>query len=96
MLGDPRLQAIAEKVGCKFGDTAVIAQTLVLAEEAGEAVQQVRRYKGWARQPASRDDLREEFADVFITVAVLALLADVDLAEAVDRKLTKIQERGGL
>lgn len=85
---DPRLDAIADAHQQRTGPAHdVLLAALLLAEEAGEAVQQVRRLLGHARKQATASDVAAELADVVISAAVLARLLDVDLERAVDAKL---------
>jgi NTP pyrophosphatase (non-canonical NTP hydrolase) len=85
---DPRLRAIVDAHRRRTGDAdVVLLSALLLAEEAGEAVQQVRRLMGHARQQATTLDVAAELADVVISAAILARLLDVDLDRAIDEKL---------
>lgn len=88
MLPDMRIDAITDAHKQRNGDEAVLLAALLLAEEAGEAVQQTRRFMGRARRAASATDVAAELADVVISAAILARLLDVDLPEAVDAKLS--------
>lgn len=67
-----------------------------MAEEAGEAVQKIRRYLGFARSAATAEEVAEEVADVVIATAVTASLLGIDLGHAIERKLDHIMARGGL
>ncbi|MHB8961262.1 MAG: MazG nucleotide pyrophosphohydrolase domain-containing protein [Candidatus Limnocylindrales bacterium] len=82
------LDAIADAHHERTGDQAVLLAALLLAEEAGEAVQQTRRFMGRARSTATAADVAAELADVLISAAILARLLDVDLEEAMDSKLS--------
>jgi len=73
----------------------VLLNTLVIAEEAGEAVQKIRRHLGLGRSEASIDEVAEELADVIISTAVTAALLGIDIDQAVDTKLDRIIDRGG-
>jgi len=48
----------------------VLLAALLLAEETGEAVQQVRRLIGNARRSATADDVGAELADVLISAGM--------------------------
>jgi NTP pyrophosphatase (non-canonical NTP hydrolase) len=65
----------------------LLLAALLLAEETGEAVQQVRRFMGRARKQATALDVAAELADVVISAAILARLLDVDLNRSIDDKL---------
>lgn len=90
------IEKIAERVGLKFGDRAVEIQALVVAEEAGEAIKEIRRYIGAARSGSNRQLVTGELADVIISTEVLAALMSIDLDKAVGDKLHEIEARGGL
>lgn len=89
MINDPRLDEIAQSLRHREGDDALLVTGLMLAEEAGEAVQQLRRHLGRARQSATPSEVGAELADVIIVAAVLARLLDVSLADHVDAKLAE-------
>lgn len=72
MLDDSRLDDIATAARQRDGDSVTTLIGLMLADEVGEAAQQLRRLLGHARQPARPDDVAAELADVVITAAVLA------------------------
>ncbi len=93
--GDRRLAEITANARAREADRAVLLNTLVVAEEAGEAVQKIRRYLGLARSTATEEEVAEELADVVISAAVTAGLMGIDIVEAVDTKLTRIIDRGG-
>jgi NTP pyrophosphatase (non-canonical NTP hydrolase) len=87
---------IARELIRSYGSTtAMLNNGLVLAEEAGEAVQAMRRFMGYARTAGSLGAVAEELADVVITAYVTADLYAIDLADAVSAKLVMIEERGG-
>jgi NTP pyrophosphatase (non-canonical NTP hydrolase) len=87
---------IAETLEEKNGDLAALWQTIILGEEAGEAQAAFRKWLGQGRELKSEAQFAEELADVIITANVLAVLTNIDLDEVVDRKLDKIETRGGL
>jgi NTP pyrophosphatase (non-canonical NTP hydrolase) len=91
-----RLDRIAELVAVKHGSEAGIRQAVVLAEECGEAIGNIRRYLGHARYTVTRDAVAEELADVIISAQVQARLHGIDLDAAVNEKLIGIENRGGL
>jgi len=84
---DQRLDDIVRAHRDRTGEQSVLVGALLLAEETGEAVQQLRRFAGHARSTATPDDVVAELADVVISAVILARLLDVDLDEAVSRKL---------
>lgn len=70
-----------------------IRQVLCLAEEVGEFVGAYRRWAGMARRQGFQEDVEAELADVVITSFVAAEELDIDLEQAVARKLEKIFAR---
>lgn len=90
------LDAIATRVGVKFGEQAVMYQAFVVAEEVGELLKEIRRYKGHGRTGSSIGLVETELADVIISAEVLGRLLNSDLEEVVAWKLDRISERGGL
>jgi NTP pyrophosphatase (non-canonical NTP hydrolase) len=84
---DVRLREIADASRERTGGQSLLLAGLLLAEESGEAVQQLRRFLGAARSSATAEDVAAELADVAICVGVLARLLDVDLAQHVAAKL---------
>lgn len=71
---------------------------LLLTEELGELAQAVRRLgrKRWGHDGeavGSRDDVTEEAGDVLFLLARICLITGVDLSEAADRVLGKIERR---
>lgn len=93
MFDDDRLHHIAAELRHRHGDDGLITNALCMAEEMGEAIQQIRRYLGLARSTATLDQVGEEMADVVISTAVTARLMGVDLAAQVDAKLDVAMQR---
>lgn len=75
----------------------VFARTIKLGEEFGELCDEVLASIGGQRQDKMLDhkttDLQDEFADVLITTFMLAKAMDIDIMQALDRKVQKIRER---
>lgn len=76
-------EAIERTYGAKDRGRGLAGTFMWFAEEVGELARALKR-----RTP-DRDNLHEEFADVFAWLATLASIADVDLAEAATRKYGK-------
>lgn len=93
MFDDERLHQITENHQKREGSDSVITNALCMAEEVGEAIQQIRRYLGHARRSATLEQVGEEMADVVISTAVTANLMGVDLAAHIDAKLDEVMER---
>lgn len=77
-----------------FTRDLTLQQVLCVAEEAGEFVGAYRRWAGLARRPGPFSAVEEELADVVITSFVMAEVLEMNLDEAIERKLEKIYSRG--
>lgn len=77
-----------------FTEDPAARQTLALAEEVGEFVGAVRRWRGMARRTGTFADVEEELADVVITAWVTSHALGIDLEAAINRKLDKVFTRG--
>jgi NTP pyrophosphatase (non-canonical NTP hydrolase) len=64
-----------------------------LAEEAGEAVKEGNRRLGFSRHAPDIDAEAEELADVVISAYAQAIMAGINLDDAVQRKHTKLMNR---
>ena len=73
-------QLIEETYGAKDRGRGLAGTFMWFAEEVGELARALKR------KSPDRDNLHEEFADVFAWLATLASIADIDLAEAATRK----------
>lgn len=67
---------------------------LCVAEEAGEVVKAYRRWAGQARRDGTKEDFADELADCIWACFCTATLADIDMDEALARKLGDILSRG--
>jgi NTP pyrophosphatase (non-canonical NTP hydrolase) len=82
--------------GMSIRDHGVDLQLLVLAEEVGELVSEWRHLTQRARSDGDVRKLKNEVADVYITLKVLSEMLDIDLDRCVELKLAEIEDRGGL
>lgn len=75
----------------------ILARTVKLSEELGELCDEVLSFNTMQRKDKLKshdgENLSEEFADVLITTLLLAKAMDVDIVEALKRKITKINKR---
>ncbi len=75
----------------------VFARTIKLGEEYGELCDQVLASVGDQRKTklarGKANDLESEFADVLIVTFMLAKAMNVDIMQALDRKVKKIKEK---
>jgi dCTP diphosphatase len=89
-------QAVAEREWSQFHDPKNLA--MLLASEVGELVAEYRWVPGASADEHSRDGkarerIVDEIGDVGIALLLLCDRIDVDLIEAVSRKLKKNRER---
>ena len=74
------------------------ARMVKLSEEVGELASEILAAEGDQRkeklQDKTREDLESEFADVLITLHLLARSYDVDLEEAARQKIERIRAKG--
>lgn len=66
----------------------ILERALALAEESGEVARVILKTSNGIR-PETRGNLREELADVFLTVCGLAGASGIDLEEAVQERLER-------
>lgn len=75
----------------------VLARTVKLTEELGELCDEVLSFGSMQRKDKLEnhdgENLSEEFADVLITTLLLAKAMNVDIKEALKRKVQKINKR---
>lgn len=75
----------------KFG---IEKQTLMLAEEQGELIKAINKRLRFKTRTS--DEIREELADVYIMMNQVRIYFGItlrDVAEEMDKKLERIQER---
>lgn len=75
------------------GDDLELNQVIDVAEEVGEFLKAYRRARGWARTPGDYLAVEQELADVVIAAYGAAYALGFDLDQAVDERLTAVQER---
>jgi len=83
----------------KHGDREhKFARMVKLSEEVGELASEVLAAEGDQRKSKLEDkkpeDLEDEFADVLITLFLLAKSYDIDMLAATERKVEKIRAKG--
>ncbi len=75
----------------------ILTRTVKLTEELGELCDEVLASGGYQRQEKldkrSSDNLSYEFADVIICTLLLAKSMDIDIKEALVKKIEKINKR---
>ena len=70
------------------------AQIMCIAEEAGEFVGAMRRWRGMARRSGTEQEAQKELADLVIVCYVMARLMGWDLDELIEEKGEVILTRG--
>ncbi|MBI5254652.1 hypothetical protein HY932_02635 [Candidatus Falkowbacteria bacterium] len=75
----------------------ILARTVKLTEELGELCDEVLAYNSLQRKQKldnhDKENLPEEFADVIITVLLLAKAMNVDIEKALEKKVEKVNKR---
>ncbi len=75
----------------------ILARTVKLTEELGELCDEVLAYNDDQRKEKldghDKNNLPNEFADVIITTLLLAKTMNVNIEEALEKKIKKINER---
>jgi len=66
-----------------------------LMEEIGELARDIN-LKRLRRKEPDKENLSGEFADVFLQLAMLTEMHNIDLEEAIENKIKKLKERGYL
>lgn len=78
-------------------ERGVLARTVKLGEEVGELCAEVLAHQSMQRKEklgnSTNDTLSEEFADVLITTLLVANSLNVDVKEALRKKMEKINTR---
>jgi len=87
----------------KFGNNSstqqerILARTVKLTEELGELCNEILTFNGDQRKEkldnSDKNNLPNEFADVIITTLLLAKSMNVDVKEALIKKIEKINKR---
>jgi len=75
----------------------ILRRTVKLMEELGELSNDIMKalslQRGEKLKGFTKEDLAEEFADVLIVALILAKTLDVDIEEALEKKMRKIEAR---
>ena len=90
-------QRILKHYGSPTKSEEILARTVKLGEEFGELCNEVMSFNGDQRKEKmdnyDKTNLPNEFADVVITTLLLAKSMDVDIKEALSKKIDKINKR---
>ena len=80
-------------------DKRILARMVKITEEVGELADEVLGYGLMQRREKNykykKEELLEEFADVVITIFLLAEVMKVDVGRALEKKIKKINKRYG-
>lgn len=75
----------------------ILARTVKLTEELGELCEEVLAHNSLQRKQKlenhNKENLPEEFADVIITTLLLAKAMNIDIEQAIEKKIEKINKR---
>jgi len=87
-----------KKMFPKFSNTEfVLTQITKLNEETGELSSEILARVGYQRAEKlakhSQQTLEDEFADVLITSLLLAQACEIDINQALENKITKLEKR---
>jgi NTP pyrophosphatase (non-canonical NTP hydrolase) len=104
MVTFPELQAFIDKEDARLNnhygidaERMKLARMVKLTEEVGELAEQVLAHKALQRsdklEKREATDLPDEFADVILTTMLLAKTMDVDMHDALAKKIEKISKR---
>jgi NTP pyrophosphatase (non-canonical NTP hydrolase) len=78
-------------------DKKILARTVKLAEELGELCNEVLAHSALLPKHKldnhDKENIREEFADVIITTLLLAKSMGIDIENALERKMEKIEKK---
>lgn len=70
------------------------AQIMALAEETGEFVGAMRRWRGMARRRGSEQEAQAELADVILSAYAMADIMGWNVDQLLEAKIDKIMTRG--
>ncbi len=75
----------------------ILARTVKLTEELGELCNEILLFSSMQRsaklKKRKEENLSEEFADVLITTLLLAKAMNVDVEDALEKKMIKVNKR---
>jgi len=90
-------QRLIERFGYKDEDKRILARTVKITEELGELCDEVLSHSSLQRKEKldvhDKDNLPGEFADVILTTLLLAETMKVDIEEALEKKIEKVNKR---
>jgi NTP pyrophosphatase (non-canonical NTP hydrolase) len=86
------VKKIDKKYNIKRDDHLSFAQ---LIEEIGELAEEINKPK-LRNKPVDKENLGGEIADVFLQIAILADILEIDIEGAIDKKMIVLKERGYL
>lgn len=79
---------------------SLVTKSLKLSEEVGEFSSDILKYLSFQRQEKLNDnildEIEEEYADVVITASLILKELELNITEALDKKIRKITNRGGV
>lgn len=93
------------KLQAKYGfrnkeDVSLWVKSLKLSEEVGEFSENILKYLSYQRKEKLDvdilEEIKEEYADVIITASLILKELELDISEALAKKINKISGRGGV
>lgn len=88
-----------EKLFGKTNDEMILIDAIKLSEENGEAMDALMTYLGFQRKEklkektVAKKELEGEFADVILTVAILAKRLGIDVQDMLENKINVVRAR---
>lgn len=98
---DNNLNDLQAKYGFKNKEqVSLLVKSLKVSEEVGEFSENILKYLSFQRSEKMNTDIladiQEEYADVIITISLIMRELDLDITDALTKKINKITKRGGV
>lgn len=94
---DSEIKRLEDYYKDKDKDELTMAMGFKVVEEIGELFSELLAHKGYQRKEKldklNKEEIKKEFADVILTVLILAKRFDVDIESALKIKIEEIKKR---
>ena len=94
---DGEILRLREMYSSKSDEELTLAMTIKMGEEMGELFNQVLAHKGFQRKDKlntiDKEEIEHEIADVLITTDILSKRFNINIEEALKKKIAKIKGR---